>query len=91
MITAPSSASIAETVLLPDAIPPVSPTRVVTPRVSQRPENRPWATCEDHPVSALRPGDRVALLVPGSPRYVDVVLSLLVRGIIPIPLDPRLT
>src|SRR5689334_3884927 len=37
------------------------------------------------------PGDRVALLVPGSARYVDVVLSLLVRGIIPIPLDPRLT
>ena len=39
----------------------------------------------------LHPGDRVALLVPGSSAYVDVVLSLLVRGIIPIPLDPRLT
>ncbi|RNL79653.1 class I adenylate-forming enzyme family protein [Nocardioides marmorisolisilvae] len=39
----------------------------------------------------LSPGDRVALLVPGSARYVDVVLSLLVRGIIPIPMDPRLT
>ncbi|MFL6105332.1 MAG: class I adenylate-forming enzyme family protein [Marmoricola sp.] len=39
----------------------------------------------------LEPGDRVALLVPGSARYVDVVLSLLVRGVIPIPLDPRLT
>ena len=36
-------------------------------------------------------GDRVALLVPGSARYVDVVLALLVRGIVPIPLDPRLT
>ncbi|MFL6022206.1 MAG: class I adenylate-forming enzyme family protein, partial [Marmoricola sp.] len=43
-----------------------------------------------HPAD-LRPGDRVALLVPGSARYVDVALSLLVRGIIPIPLDPRLT
>ena len=42
-------------------------------------------------MSELRIGDRVALLVPGSSRYVDVVLSLLVRGIVPIPLDPRLT
>jgi long-chain acyl-CoA synthetase len=39
----------------------------------------------------LRPGDRVALLVPGSHAYVDAVLSLLVRGVVPIPLDPRLT
>jgi len=39
----------------------------------------------------LSPGDRVALLVPGSPAYVDAVLSLLVRGVVPIPLDPRLT
>jgi long-chain acyl-CoA synthetase len=39
----------------------------------------------------LSSGDRVALLVPGSPRYIDVVISLLVRGVVPIPLDPRLT
>jgi long-chain acyl-CoA synthetase len=39
----------------------------------------------------LHSGDRVALLVPGSPAYVDAVISLLVRGIVPIPLDPRLT
>lgn len=39
----------------------------------------------------LRPGDRVALLVPGSLAYLDAVLSLLVRGVVPIPLDPRLT
>jgi long-chain acyl-CoA synthetase len=39
----------------------------------------------------LRPGDRVALLQPGSPSYVDVVISLLARGIFPVPLDPRLT
>jgi AraC-like DNA-binding protein len=39
----------------------------------------------------LSRGDRVALLVPGSPAYLDAVLSLLVRGIVPIPLDPRLT
>jgi long-chain acyl-CoA synthetase len=39
----------------------------------------------------LRPGDRVALLVPGSRTYVDAVLSLLADGVFPIPLDPRLT
>ncbi len=39
----------------------------------------------------LQPGDRVALLVPGSRTYVDTVLSLLARGVFPIPLDPRLT
>jgi long-chain acyl-CoA synthetase len=39
----------------------------------------------------LPEGSRVALLIPGSQRYVDAVLSLLARGIIPIPLDPRLT
>src|SRR4051794_30965217 len=39
----------------------------------------------------LSRGDRVALLVPGSPPYLDAVISLLVRGIVPIPLDPRLT
>ena len=39
----------------------------------------------------LRPGDRVALLVPGSAAYLDAVISLLVRGVVPIPLDPRLT
>ena len=36
-------------------------------------------------------GDRVALLVPGSGGYLDAVISLLVRGVVPIPLDPRLT
>ncbi|MDN4173109.1 AMP-binding protein [Nocardioides sp. SOB77] len=39
----------------------------------------------------LVPGDRVALLVPGSTTYLDAVLSLLARGVFPIPLDPRLT
>ena len=39
----------------------------------------------------LSRGDRVALLVPGSLVYLDAVISLLVRGIVPIPLDPRLT
>ena len=39
----------------------------------------------------LRPGDRVALLQPGSSAYVDVVVDLLAAGIFPVPLDPRLT
>lgn len=41
--------------------------------------------------SALRPGDRVVLSLPGSPRYVEVVIDLLSRGVFPVPLDPRLT
>jgi long-chain acyl-CoA synthetase len=40
---------------------------------------------------AQREGDRVALLVPPSPAYVDVVIGLLAAGVVPIPLDPRLT
>lgn len=39
----------------------------------------------------LREGSRVALLVPGSASYVDLVLSLLAAGIFPVPLDPSLT
>ncbi len=39
----------------------------------------------------LGEGDRVALLVAGSPTYLDVVLGLLAVGVVPIPLDPRLT
>ncbi|MCW2793047.1 MAG: AMP-dependent synthetase and ligase [Nocardioides sp.] len=39
----------------------------------------------------LREGSRVALLVPGSPGYLDLVMSLLAAGMAPIPLDPRLT
>ena len=39
----------------------------------------------------LHPGDRVALLVPGSVRYVETVLGLLAAEVVPVPLDPRLT
>jgi long-chain acyl-CoA synthetase len=39
----------------------------------------------------IRPGDRIALLVPGSVDYVHLVLGLLAAGIVPVPLDPRLT
>jgi long-chain acyl-CoA synthetase len=42
-------------------------------------------------MGGLREGDRVALLVPGSEAYLDVVLGLLAAGVVPIPLDPRLT
>jgi long-chain acyl-CoA synthetase len=39
----------------------------------------------------LLEGSRVALLVPGSTSYVDLVLSLLADGVFPVPLDPALT
>jgi long-chain acyl-CoA synthetase len=39
----------------------------------------------------LTEGSRVALLVPGSTSYVDLVLSLLADGVFPVPLDPALT
>ncbi len=39
----------------------------------------------------LREGSRVVLLAPGSETYLDAVLSLLGRGVFPVPLDPRLT
>ncbi|HSE07634.1 MAG TPA: AMP-binding protein [Nocardioidaceae bacterium] len=40
---------------------------------------------------SLRPGDRIALLVPGSLEYVDLVLLASRQGVVPVPLDPRLT
>ncbi|ROR91402.1 class I adenylate-forming enzyme family protein [Nocardioides aurantiacus] len=39
----------------------------------------------------LRPGDRVALLLTGSPAYVELVLSLLRRGVFCVPMDVGLT
>lgn len=42
-------------------------------------------------MSELRTGDRVALLVPGSTAYVELVIALLDRGVVPVPLDPKLT
>ena len=39
----------------------------------------------------LAAGDRVALLVPGSVGYVDLVLDLLAACLVAVPLDPRLT
>lgn len=36
-------------------------------------------------------GDRVALVVPGSETYVRAVIGLLAAGVVPIPLDPKLT
>ena len=39
----------------------------------------------------LSPGSRVALLVPGSPSYAEVVVALLRRGVFPVPMDATLT
>jgi long-chain acyl-CoA synthetase len=35
--------------------------------------------------------DRVALLLPGSLAYVELVMELLRRGVVPVPMDPKLT
>lgn len=39
----------------------------------------------------LTAGDRVVLSLPGSVEYVSVVLGALRSGVVPVPLDPRLT
>ena len=39
----------------------------------------------------IRPGDRIALLLPGSVDYVELVMGFLAAGMFPVPLDPRLT
>jgi long-chain acyl-CoA synthetase len=39
----------------------------------------------------LREGDRLVLLCPGEPVYASVVLGAARSGVVPVPLDPRLT
>lgn len=39
----------------------------------------------------VHPGDRLVLCLPGSPAYVSVVLGAARSGVVPVPLDPRLT
>ncbi|HLN77718.1 MAG TPA: AMP-binding protein [Nocardioidaceae bacterium] len=39
----------------------------------------------------LDPGDRIALVVPASLAYVDLVLLATRQAVVPVPLDPRLT
>ncbi|MFC7724492.1 hypothetical protein ACFQW6_05185 [Nocardioides sp. GCM10028917] len=41
-------------------------------------------------MESLLVGGRVALLVPGSPAHVDLVLALLADGVFPVPLHPAL-
>jgi long-chain acyl-CoA synthetase len=41
--------------------------------------------------AGLSPGDRVVLSLPGSPAYVSAVLGATRSGVVPVPLDPRLT
>ncbi len=41
--------------------------------------------------AGLRPGDRVAMLLPGSLLLLETVHALLANGVVPIPLDPRLS
>ncbi len=42
-------------------------------------------------LATLREGDRVALITSGSETYVDLVLLAARQGVVPVPLDPRLT
>lgn len=39
----------------------------------------------------VSPGDRIALLLPGSVDYVELVIGLPAAGMFPVPLDQRLT
>jgi long-chain acyl-CoA synthetase len=39
----------------------------------------------------LAPGSRVALLVPGSVAYAELVIALLRHGVFPVPMDVKLT
>ena len=79
--TAPSSRRIADTVLLPEATAPVSPTRT---------SGAYCGPCGRMPCCrARRPGR------PAGPRVAGVrrrrACALLAAGVFPIPLDPRLT
>lgn len=44
-----------------------------------------------HHPAELREGSRVALLVPGSEAYVELVMALTAVAVFPVPLDPALT
>lgn len=61
---------------------------VLTAEQSERDQRRVAGAASDH---GLRTGDRVVLSVPGSADYVSVVLGLARTGVVPVPLDPRLT
>jgi long-chain acyl-CoA synthetase len=41
--------------------------------------------------AGLTRGDRIVLSLPGSPTYVSAVLGATRTGVVPVPLDPRLT
>jgi long-chain acyl-CoA synthetase len=66
---------------------------VVPPRVSPAALTTTWddAVMPRHPPAGLAVGDRVAFSLPGSAAYVEVVLGLLAVGVVPVPVDPKLT
>lgn len=61
---------------------------VLTASASERQQRAVAAALRRH---GLDEGDRVVLSVPGSAAYVSVVLGALRSGVVPVPLDPRLT
>lgn len=61
---------------------------VLTAARSERDQRRVAGTLRDR---GLRAGDRLVLLCPGEPAYASVVLGAARSGVVPVPLDPRLT
>ncbi|NRQ50921.1 class I adenylate-forming enzyme family protein [Aeromicrobium stalagmiti] len=61
---------------------------VLTAAVSERQQRRVAGALA---ARGLTSGDRVVLAVPGSATYVSVVLGATRSGVVPVPLDPRLT
>jgi len=61
---------------------------VLTAAVSEHQQHRVAGGLAER---GLALGDRVVLTLPGSTDYVSVVLGALRSGIVPVPLDPRLT
>ena len=61
---------------------------VLTATASVKAQQRVAGALHAH---GLRTGDRVALCVPGSADYVSIVLGASRSGVVPVPLDPRLT
>ena len=61
---------------------------VLTASESEHQQQRIAGALRAHGLTA---GDRLVLAVPGSTTYVSVVLAAARSGVVPVPLDPRLT
>ncbi|WP_309222194.1 AMP-binding protein [Aeromicrobium sp. S22] len=68
--------------------PSTSPSPVLTATASEQQQRRVAGALA---ARGLVAGDRVVLSVPGSTAYVSAVLGATRSGVVPVPLDPRLT